>query len=67
LMVASLIVLVLAWAIANFVSGGAGFATLVSDELQGGEEAASAMARLFAALVLVLFLVEDEGWRLCAG
>ena len=36
---------------------------LVSDGLQGGEEAASALARLFAALVLGLFLADETGWR----
>jgi len=59
-----LAVLIVAWAIANLTTEGAGFAVLVSGKLQGGEEAASALARLFAALVLILFLVENEGWRL---
>jgi len=62
--VAALAVLIVAWAIANLAADGAGFAVLVSGRLLGSEEAASALARLFAALVLVLFLAEDEGWRL---
>jgi len=45
------------------LSGGEGFAVLVSDKVVGGEEAASAMARLFAALVLGLFLANAVGWR----
>jgi hypothetical protein len=36
---------------------------LVADKVVGGEEAASALARLFAALVLGLFLVDSVGWR----
>jgi hypothetical protein len=36
---------------------------LVSDKVVGGEEAASALARLFAALVLGLFLADAVGWR----
>jgi signal transduction histidine kinase len=43
--------------------GGEGFAELVSDTVVGGEEAASALARLFAALVLGLFLADAVGWR----
>ena len=43
--------------------GGEGFAVLVSDKVVGGEEAASALARLFAALVLGLFLADAVGWR----
>jgi signal transduction histidine kinase len=64
LIVVMLAVLISAWAIVNFTAQGIGFAVLVSGKLQGGEEAASALARLFAALVLILFLVENEGWRL---
>ncbi len=52
-----------AWALVNLSAGGEGFAILVSDKLMGSEEAASAVARLFAALVLGLFLVEEVGWR----
>jgi signal transduction histidine kinase len=60
---AALVVLVVAWAALNLLSGGEGFALLVSDKVVGGEEAASALARLFAALVLGLFLADAVGWR----
>ncbi len=55
--------LVAVWAAMNLLSGGEGFALLVSDKVVGGEEAASALARLFAALVLGLFLADAVGWR----
>jgi len=55
--------LVVVWAAMNLLSGGEGFAVLVSDKVVGGEEAASALARLFAALVLGLFLADAVGWR----
>jgi signal transduction histidine kinase len=58
-----LAVLVMAWAATNLVLGGEGFAVLVPDKVVGGEEAASALARLFAALVLGLFLADAVGWR----
>jgi signal transduction histidine kinase len=60
---AVLAALVVVWAAANLLSGGEGFAMLVSDKVVGGEEAASALARLFAALVLGLFLADAVGWR----
>jgi signal transduction histidine kinase len=60
---AALAVLVVAWAAWNLWSGGEGFALLVPDGVVGGEEAASALARLFAALVLGLFLADALGWR----
>jgi hypothetical protein len=60
---AALAVLVVAWAAVNLLSGGEGFALLVPDGVVGGEEAASALARLFAALVLGLFLADAVGWR----
>lgn len=64
LVAAVLAVFVVAWAATNLVLlGGEGFAVLVSDKVVGGEEAASAMARLFAALVLGLFLADAVGWR----
>jgi hypothetical protein len=47
----------------TLLTGGEGFAVAVSDKVVGGEEAASALARLFAALVLGLFLADDVGWR----
>ncbi len=63
LVAAVLAALVVAWAGTNLVLGGEGFAVLVSDKVVGGEEAASALARLFAALVLGLFLADAVGWR----
>jgi signal transduction histidine kinase len=63
LFAAALAALVVAWAALNLLSGGDGFAVLVSDKVVGGEEAASALARLFAALVLGLFLADGVGWR----
>jgi hypothetical protein len=60
---AALAVLFVAWAATNLAAGGQGFAVLVSDTLHGSEEAASALARLFAALVLGLFLADEAGWR----
>jgi len=63
LFAAVLAVFVVAWAASNLVAGGEGFAVLVSDKVVGGEEAASALARLFAALVLGLFLADAVGWR----
>src|SRR5215217_280446 len=63
LVAALLAVLIVAWAAANLLSGGEGFAVPVSEKVMGGEEAASALARLFAALVLGLFLADSVGWR----
>jgi signal transduction histidine kinase len=63
LVAAVLAALVVAWAVLNLLSGGEGFAVPVSDKVMGGEEAASALARLFAALVLGLFLADAVGWR----
>jgi signal transduction histidine kinase len=63
LFAAALAALVVAWAAWNLWSGGEGFALLVPDGVVGGEEAASALARLFAALVLGLFLADAVGWR----
>lgn len=55
---------ILGWAAVNLVVGGTGFTALVSEEFHGSEEAASALVRFFAALVLGLFLVEEAGWRM---
>jgi len=63
LFAAVLAIFVVAWAAMNLLAGGEGFAVLVSDTVVGGEEAASALARLFAALVLGLFLADAVGWR----
>jgi signal transduction histidine kinase len=63
LVAAALAVLVVVWAGVNLWSGGVGFALLVPVGVVGGEEAASALARLFAALVLGLFLADAVGWR----
>ena len=62
--IAALVVIIVAWVIVNLTVEEAGFAVVVSGQLLVSEEAASALARFFAALVLVLFLAEDEGWRL---
>lgn len=59
-----LAILLVVWAAANLLSEGPGFAMLVTDKLRGGEEAASALTRFFAALVLVLFLAGDAGRRM---
>ena len=56
-------VCIVVWGLVNLWAGGEGFATIVSDKIVGGEEAASSVARFFAALVLGLFLVEEVGWR----
>jgi signal transduction histidine kinase len=63
LVAAVLAALVVVWAATNLVLGGEGFAVLVPDKVVGGEEAASALARPFAALVLGLFLADAVGWR----
>ncbi|HJQ28863.1 MAG TPA: hypothetical protein VJ827_05955, partial [Rubrobacter sp.] len=63
LIAAALTIGMIGWALTNLSAGGQGFAILVSDKLVGSEEAASAVSRLFAALVLGLFLVEEVGWR----
>lgn len=56
--------LIVAWLVANLVAGWVGFAALVPVGLRGGAEAASALTRLFAALVLALFAANGEGRRL---
>jgi signal transduction histidine kinase len=63
LVAAVLAALVVVWAATNLVLGGEGFVVPVPDKVVGGEEAASALARLFAALVLGLFLADAVGWR----
>jgi signal transduction histidine kinase len=63
LIAAALTIGMIGWALTNLSAGGQGFAILVSDKLVGSEEAASAVSRLFASLVLGLFLVEEVGWR----
>lgn len=60
----ALSILITLWAALNLTGIGLGFALPVSAKLQGMEEAASAIARLFAALVLGLFLAEDAGPRM---
>jgi signal transduction histidine kinase len=52
------------WAVVDLAAGGEGFALAVSDKLHGEEEAISAVARLFAALVLWLSSTEESGPRL---
>ena len=55
---------IVAWAAVNLLAQGSGFAVLVPPKLHGGTEAASALVRFFAALVLGLFLAEGAGWRM---
>lgn len=62
--VAALAVLLIGWAAFYFVAGAEGFALIVSDKLRGEEEAISAFARIFAAMVLWLFVAEESGPRL---
>lgn len=54
---------VIGWAAAGLVAGWAGFAVF-STGAAHGVEAASALARLFGALVLLLFLTGEHGGRL---
>lgn len=60
----ALAVAIFAWAVIGLLVEGPGFAVLAPAKVQGVEEAASALARLFAALVLGLFLAEDAGRRM---
>jgi hypothetical protein len=53
---AGLCVVIVAWALVNLFVEGMGFPVIDSEKVRGGEEAASALARLFGALVLGLFL-----------
>lgn len=52
------------WAAGALAAEGQGFAVLASEKLHGVEEALLSLSRLFAALVLVLFLSGGEGWRM---
>src|SRR5919197_3797621 len=63
LLAAGLAVLIIAWAVATLTIPGARFA-VTAPVAQAGVEAASALARLFAALVLFLFPTERSGRRL---
>ncbi|WP_052295270.1 sensor histidine kinase [Sphaerobacter thermophilus] len=54
----------IAWVVVNLASGWVGFATFVPNGLLGGMEAAISLARLFAALVLVLIVADGVGARL---
>src|SRR5919198_5215471 len=63
LLAAGLAVLVIAWSVAIMTIPEARFA-VTSPVAQAGVEAASALARLFAALVLFLFPTERSGPRL---
>jgi signal transduction histidine kinase len=53
-----------AWALVNLASGWVGFAAVVPVGFRGGAEAAISLARLFAALVLVLIVADRVGGRL---
>ena len=59
-----LLVALVGWALVNLLVDGAGFPVIESEKVRGGEEAASALARLFGALVLGLFLVDETGRRI---
>src|SRR5919197_1068941 len=63
LLAAGLAVLVIAWSVAIVTIPGARFA-VTPPVAQAGLETASALARLFAALVLFLFPTERSGSRL---
>ena len=60
----TLAVLVAVWAAVALAVEGPGFAIPASERLHGVEEATLAFSRLFAALVLALFLSGGEGWRM---
>src|SRR5690606_30284772 len=55
---------VIAWAAINLASGWVGFARVVPEGFRGGGEMAISLARLFAALVLVLIVANGVGDRL---
>jgi signal transduction histidine kinase len=61
---AALAALIVLWAVANLTVDGFAFAQAGHAKLRGGEEAASAVARIFAALVLFMFSAEGAGWRM---
>lgn len=64
-MAAGILALITAvWAVAALAAEGPGFAVLASEKLHGVEEAVLALSRLFAALVLILFLSGGDGWRM---
>lgn len=56
--------LILAWAVLNIANGWVGFATIVPTGFRGGMEAAISLARLFAAMVLILIIADGIGRRL---
>jgi len=55
---------IILWAIINLLNGWLGFAAIVPDGFRGGSEAAISLARLFAALVLILIVTDGMGPRL---
>jgi signal transduction histidine kinase len=55
---------IVAWALVNLANGWVGFAAVVPVGFRGGAEAAISLARLFAALVLVLIVADGIGARL---
>ena len=55
---------IVAWAVVNLANGWVGFAAVVPVGFRGGGEAAISLARLFAALVLVLIVADEIGGRL---
>jgi signal transduction histidine kinase len=55
---------IVVWALVNLLVEGATFWVIENEKVRGGEEAASALARLFGALVLGLFLADETGKRI---
>ena len=55
---------IVTWALVNLANGWVGFAAVVPVGFRVGAEAAISLARLFAALVLVLIVADGIGERL---
>lgn len=55
---------IVAWAVVNLANEWVGFAAVVPVGFRGGTEAAISLARLFAALVLILIVADGIGPRL---
>ena len=52
------------WAAVNLISEGASFAVLITDKARVGDQAATALAELFGALVLSMYSTNEAGSRL---
>lgn len=63
LTVGALAGLIVAWALVGFFVDPLGFVTLVPPKFRGGEEVAEALIRFFGALILIMFLADDEMGR----